>query len=140
MSVEANKALARQFIEQIWNKGDLLLARELLDDGLISHEPDVTTTGKDGFLTFIAEFRAAFPDLHFTIDDMVAEGDRVATRVTVRGTQQSDFRGVKATGRPVTWTGIGIIRVANGRIAEQWADTDAVGAAVQSGLRPAQPV
>lgn len=139
MSIDANKAVARRFIDDAWNRGDLDLASDLLDEQLVNHDADGTTTNKREFLRFVAEFRAAYPDLHFSIDDMLAEGDRVATRVTIRGTQAGPYQGVAATGRPTTWTGIGIIRVRDGKIVEQWADTDTVGAAVQAGLRPAQP-
>lgn len=139
LTIDANKTVARRFIGAVWNRGDLELAGELLDEHLVNHDADGTTTDKRQFLQFIAEFRAAFPDLHFAIEDMLAEGDRVATRVTIRGTQAGPFQGVAATGRPTTWTGIGIIRVRGGKIVEQWADTDTVRAAVQAGLRPVQP-
>jgi len=126
VSVEENKAVARRFVEEVWNGGNLAVAEELLAPGLVDHGPGGGTTDREGFLAYVREFRAAFPDLRFTIDDMLGEGDKVATRVSVRGTQAAPFRGAAPTGEPRAWTGIGIVRVADGRIVEQWADTSPV--------------
>jgi predicted SnoaL-like aldol condensation-catalyzing enzyme len=116
MSVERNKAIARRFIEEVWNEGRLEVADELLAPNLVNHQAaDGPTTGRDAFKQFVAQFRAAYPRVRFTIDDMVGEGDKVATRVTIRS---------GASGEAESWAGIGIIRIADGLIAEQWADTN----------------
>ncbi|MGH2616851.1 MAG: ester cyclase [Thermomicrobiales bacterium] len=116
--------MARRFIDEVWNGGDLGVAEALLDPSLVNNGPDGQTTDKAGFLTFIEATRNALPDIHFVIDDIIAEGDKVVTRVTIHATE------ARSSGQPVAWSGIGIIRVRDGRIVEQWADTDSIGTAI----------
>jgi predicted SnoaL-like aldol condensation-catalyzing enzyme len=117
MSVADNKAIARRFIDDVWNRGKVAVASELLAADLVNHRADGSVTkGRESFEKFVADFRARNPGLAFTIDDMVSEGDKVATRVTIKS-------GDKA------WSGIGIVRISGGRIAEQWADTERAGKA-----------
>jgi predicted ester cyclase len=85
---------------------------------------------------FLIMFRAAFPDLTYTIDFSVAEGDKVMQRVTAHGTMNGDFMGMKATGKSATWTESHIVRFANGRLVEHWASLDQVGMLQQLGLMP----
>jgi predicted SnoaL-like aldol condensation-catalyzing enzyme len=128
MSVELNKSVARRFIEEVWNQGQLGVADELLAPDLVTHQvTGEAMTGRDAFKRFIGEFRAASPDIRFAVEDMIGEGDKVATRVTIHATQ---------AGQTVAWTGIGIVRLAGGQIAEQWANTDPVGAAQPAGSGP----
>jgi predicted SnoaL-like aldol condensation-catalyzing enzyme len=122
MSVEQNKAVARRFIEEVWNEGRLQVADELLAPDLINHQAGGPTKGRDAFKQFVVEFRAANPGLRFTIEDMLGEGDRVATRVTIRD---------GASGQPESWTGIGIARMTDGQIVEQWADTNPFGSSAR---------
>jgi predicted ester cyclase len=129
VSIEANKAIARRFIEVVWNAGDLAVAEDLLAPALINHDPDGRTTDRAGFLAFIRQTRAAMPDIRFTIDDMIAENDGVATRVTITAKPTGAAAAAAPAGQPVTWTGIGIIRVGDGKIVEQWANTDSTVAA-----------
>ena len=131
MSAAANREIARRFIEEVWNGGDLALAEALLDPALVNHDPDGQTTDYAGFLAFIRNTREALPDIRFTIDDMIAEDDKVATRVTIHASQ-SQAGGDSAVAQPVAWSGIGIIRVKDGRIVEQWADTDSIGTAIDA--------
>jgi steroid delta-isomerase-like uncharacterized protein len=86
---------------------------------------------------FVVSFRVAFPDGPLSIDDLIAEGDRVAHRWTVHGTHQRDFEGIPATGRLVTMTGIFIYRIAGGRVVEIWASVDDLGLLQQLGVVPA---
>ena len=131
MSVATNREIARRFIEEVWNDGDLASAEALLAQGLVNHDPDGQTTDYAGFLEFINTTREALPDIRFTIDDMIAEDDKVATRVTIQATQRATG-GAAAAAQPVAWFGIGIIRVDDGRIVEQWADTDSIGKAIDA--------
>jgi predicted ester cyclase len=134
MSVAANREIARRFIEEVWNGGNQTVAESLLDPALVNHDPDGQTTDYAQFLAFIRKTRSALPDIRFTIDDMIAEDDKVATRVTIQATQ----RGASAdsgAGQTAAWSGIGIIRVEGGRIVEQWADTDSIGTAIDA-LQP----
>jgi predicted ester cyclase len=124
MSVAANKAVARRFIDEVWNGGDLAVGEALLAPNLVNHGPDGKTTDRTGFLEFIKATRAALPDIRFTIDDMIAEGDKVVTRVTIDASSSA--------GQQQAWSGIGIIRLQDGRIVEQWADTDSIGTALNA--------
>ena len=91
----------------------------------------------EAFKQFRNGFYAGFPDLDHTIEDMIAEGDKVATRFTARGTHQGEFQGVPPTGKQIVLTGLIINRVAGDRIAEQWHEIDAVGLMQQIGAIPA---
>lgn len=130
MSIEQNKQIARRFVEEVWNGGDIAVADDLLAPDFVNHDADPSRTiDREGFKRFVTSLRAAVPDLRFAVEDMIAEGEKVATRVSAAGT---------GGGQPVAWTGIGIIRVAGGKIAEQWADSEAIRGATGSapGLQP----
>ncbi|MGH6734926.1 MAG: ester cyclase [Methyloceanibacter sp.] len=119
-AIEQNKALAKRFIEEVWNQGRLEVADELLHPNLITHDADGgVTKGRDAFKRFISDFRAANRGLHFSVEDQLGEGSEVATRVTIKSDKTN-------------LTGIGIVRIADGRIVEQWADTDPLRASAKS--------
>ena len=123
MSIEANKAVARRFIEVVWNVGNLAMVDELMTPDAVTHDADpARTTDREGYKAFIGGFRAAHPNARFVVEDCFGEGDRVATRVSVH------------EGSATAWTGIGIARFQNGRIAEQWANSDALSDAPIGGL------
>ena len=84
----------------------------------------------------MGEFRSAFPDFHVTIEDQIAEGDRVATRWTMRGTHEGEFRGISPTGKQITVTGIGIFRFSDGKVVESWDNFDQLGMMRQLGVIP----
>lgn len=129
MSVEQNKALARQFYGQVINGRDLKLARSLLRPDFVDHNaPPGTAPGIEGFFAFAAMVTTAFPDLHVEVEDVFAEGDRVAVRVAVGGTHLGTLMGrAEPTGRKATWTGIDIMRMEGGQIAERWSERDILG-------------
>lgn len=138
MATEENKALLRRFIE-IWNTGDLAMADEFVSAGLMDHSlPPGLPAGLAGFKLLVGGFRAAFPDLRITIDDLMAQGDKAAARVTFRGTQQGEFQGIPATGKSFTMGAIGILRFKAGEIVEHWATLDLLGLLTQLGIAPAQ--
>jgi steroid delta-isomerase-like uncharacterized protein len=87
---------------------------------------------------FFAMFHAAFPDSSRIIEDQIAEGELVATRVTLRGTHRGEFQGIPPTGKRVAFTGIGIHRIVGGRIAEHWPQPDLLGLMQQLGVIPEQ--
>ena len=95
--------------------------------------------GTAAMKAFIVEFRRGFPDFRDTIEDQVAEGDRVVTRFTSRGTQLGPLMGIEPTGRKAAWMGITVDRIADGRIAESWASWDMMGMLQQLGAAPAAP-
>jgi steroid delta-isomerase-like uncharacterized protein len=136
--LEANKALYRRWFEEVVSRGDLALADDLLASDYVLHFPGAPApVDREGHKGLVAMFRAGFPDWVETVDDVIAEGDRVVIRVTGRGTHEGEFQGVPPTGNPVTATGIGIGRIADGRIAEAWAAYDALGLTQQLGALPA---
>lgn len=124
MSAEDNKALARRGFEETMNQRNLAVLDELHVPDFVFHAASRTIQGREPFKQFISMFLTAFPDLHVTIEDMIGEGDRVVVRFTYGGAHKGDFMGIPPTGKQVTVTGIGIIRVANGKILEEWIISD----------------
>jgi steroid delta-isomerase-like uncharacterized protein len=123
---EENKAIFKRYIEEVFNQGNLEIAHEIFDRYL-SHQPDGSTLdrGPEDVKRFNMEFRSAFPDLHISIDEQIAEGDKVVTRVTFRGTHQREFRGMAPTGKEVEIMGITIFRFSpGGKVVESWDSYD----------------
>jgi steroid delta-isomerase-like uncharacterized protein len=137
---EENKRLSRAFTEY-FSTGDAALADEVLDREVVFHGPggigDVS--GLDAVKGMVADFRAAFPDLHSTVVDQVAEGDKVVTRWRTRGTHRGDFGGFSPTGREMKIGGVTIERIAGGKIVEVWGAWDELGLMRQLGAVP-EPV
>jgi len=139
MSIKEIKALGRRLVEE-WNKGKAA-AMAVMDE---SYATDVVFhggTGEDirglkGYKQFMSEFFSAFPDVHFTFDDTVVEGDKVATRWTITGTPKGEFRGIPPTNKKVTIWGISIDRIAGGKVVEEWERFDTLGFMQQLGLIP----
>jgi predicted ester cyclase len=139
MSTEENKAIVRRFLEGIFTQGNPDVVDELADPNFVVHDPsseagDVDAHGVKGS---IAWSHSAFPDLRVTIEDQVAEGDKVATRWTVRGTHQGEMMGAAATGNQVTFTGTQTDHISAGKIAESWSNWDTLGMLQQIGAVPA---
>ena len=138
MSTEENKALVRRFYEEVFNKKNLAGVDEFVDPQIIEHSlPPGLPAGSAGTRQFIGIYLAAFPDLHLTAEDIIAEGDRVAVRLTYRGTHRGELMGIPPTGKQGTVTGIQIVRIAGGKIAENWINLDALGMLQQLGVIPA---
>jgi len=139
MSTEGNKALVRRWREEVFNQKNLAAFDECFDANAIVHGlPPGTPGGLEGIKHFIDTYLAAFPDLHCTIEDMIAEKDRVVYRFTSTGTQQKGFMGIPPTGKRVTFTGIDIMRIVGGEIVEYWHETDSLGVLLQLGVIPGQ--
>jgi len=131
---EENKTLVWRLFEEVINTGDLNRADALVDRDFVEHNPAPGQgTGLDGFKLLMAMLRAAFPDLRITIDELVAEDDKVSVRLTARGTHEGTFAGVPATGNRVAWEGISMLRISEGRIAERWFHADTAGLMRQLG-------
>lgn len=136
----ANKALIRRFFEEVWSTGDLSRRDSFLAAEYQGHMAGAAEAiDRDGWTAWFQGFRAAFPDARFAVEDMVAEGDRVAARLTMRGTHLGPLNGVPATGRAVVVSGMSIERVAGGRIVEGWNENDALGLLQQLGVLPPPP-
>ena len=138
---DANKAIANRIFSEIWNQGKLDIADEIFAADFARYDPgnpDLTgAVGPDGFKQLVSTYRVAFPDTHWTVDEMVAEGDLVATRWTSEGTHTGELMGMPATDLPVTVTGVSILRIADGKVVEEWVDWDSMGLMEQLGFAPA---
>jgi len=122
MSEEENKAIFRRYIEEVWNRTNLELVDEIFDRYL-THQPDGPTLerGPEDVKRFVGEFRVAFPDLRISIDDQIAEGDKVMVRATLRGTHQREFRGMAPTGKEIEERGFSLFRFSEeGKVVESW--------------------
>ncbi|MFQ5880662.1 MAG: ester cyclase [Dehalococcoidia bacterium] len=137
MSAEENKAIMHRIYEEVINTGNLALADQFIAADVVEHEAlPVVASGLEGFKQFFTMFRTAFPDLRFIVEDMIAEGDKVATRLTIRGSHKGEFMGMAPTGKQVTMTAIDIIRFAGGKAVEHWGNTDELGLMQQLGAVP----
>jgi steroid delta-isomerase-like uncharacterized protein len=138
MSLDENKALFRRWFEDVVNANDYSVVDELLAPDYVAHFPGAPAPiDCDGHKGMVEMFAAAFPDWQESIQDVIAEGDRVVLRVTAGGTHEGEFQGVAPTGKTVSITGMGIVRIAEGRIAESWWEFDALGLMQQLGAIPA---
>lgn len=128
MTPEQNKAVVRRWIEEFKTGGDESVSDELRSPHFVNHSapPGAPTGPEAGKLAFRA-MRAAFPDLRVTIEDMLADGDRVVTRQTFAGTHRGEWLGVPPTGRVVSWAVIDIVRLEGGRLEEHWGVADMLG-------------
>jgi len=139
-TVEQNKALARRVLEEAANQHKLELIDELLAPDYVLHDPaNPMIQNRETFKQFLGGHYAAFPDIQWTIEDVVAEGDKVAIRWTLTGTHKGELLGIPPTGKHVTMSGISIYRIAEGKIAEEWAVSDVMGFMQQLGVIPAPP-
>jgi serine phosphatase RsbU (regulator of sigma subunit) len=119
---EENKASFRRYIEEVWNRTNLELVDEIFDR-YISHQPDGPTLqrGPEDVKRFVSEFRSAFPDFRISIDDQIAEGDKVMVHATIRGTHQREFRGMAPTGKEIEERGFSVFRFSEeGKVVESW--------------------
>ncbi len=125
MSDDELRAAARRFFDEVWNKGHVGETEVFLAPGFVSHNTvDVRIVGPREYAAAVSDYRAAFPDLHTTLEDVLVDGDRVVVRGTDRGTHHGDFMGFPASGREVTTTWIEIFRMENGKAAEGWLESD----------------
>jgi steroid delta-isomerase-like uncharacterized protein len=138
MSTEENKALVRRVYEEAINRGNMAVVDELNSPNYVAHDPGFPqpVRGPEGLKQYFLVFRSAFPDVHITIEDMIAEGDTIAVRQTSRGTHQGDLRGIPPTGKQITVTGLAIHKIANGKFVESWINADSLGLLQQLGVIP----
>ena len=132
MSTEENKALLRRTYEAV-NQGNLTAFFELFTPDFVLHNGAMTIKGLEAFKQIEAMLLTALPDIHYTVEDLIAEGDEVAVRLTVTGTHHGVFLGVPPTGKHTTVTESAISRIVGGKIAEHWSETDMLGFLQQLG-------
>jgi predicted ester cyclase len=139
MAAEQSKALANRFVEEVINQGNIDRAGEFFAADYVDHVPAPPgfPTGIEGLKHCFTLFRQAFPDLHYTVDDTIVEGDKVVQRVTGRGTMKGEFLGIPATGKQATWTEMHISRMGSeGKFVEHWGNVDQLGMLQQLGVIP----
>jgi predicted ester cyclase len=136
MSTEDNKTIVRRGIEE-HNGGNLAVIDELYSPDFVNHDPfNPTVRSRQDFKQWFTGLYAAFPDIHFTLDDILAEGDKAAYRITLRATQSGSWRGGAPTGKSINITGTEIVRIRDGKFAERWVNSDALGLLQQLGAIP----
>ncbi len=135
---EENKTIVCRWVEA-FNDGDLDAVEELLTDSYVRHDPNSPEVhGPEEEKQLIAIYRSAFPDLHFTLEDIVAEDDRVATRLGISATHEGELFGIPPTGKQLAFTAMELYRLKEGKIEEQWVNVDTLGMMQQLGVVPQQ--
>jgi steroid delta-isomerase-like uncharacterized protein len=136
---EENKAVARRFLE-IFETGDLDALDEILAPDAVDHDPynPYGREGLEGAKKTVAMYRQAFPDVHFEVEEQIAEGDKVATRWTGTGTHEGELMGMQPTGKKASVTGITIDRIEGGKIVEGWTNWDTLAMMQNIGAIPEQ--
>ena len=136
---EVNKALIERFVEEAFNEGNLEVAHEVYAPAFVSHESAGPVERDPEYVKgFVGTYRGAFPDGHTTVEDVIAEGDKVAYRWSFRGSHQGELMGIPPTGKEVTITGITVDRISGGKIEEEWNNFDQLGVLRQLGAVPGQ--
>ena len=135
---ERNKAIERRLLDEVYSHGNLevideLVARDFVGHGTAAEGGD---QGREAYRQFVVEMRSAFPDLQMTVEDQIAEGDKVVTRFRARATHTGSFQGIPPTGRPGEFSGTIIDRIADGKVIECWSNTDDLGLLQQLGAIP----
>jgi steroid delta-isomerase-like uncharacterized protein len=137
MSAEENKAIMRRYFS-VFKQGNIDLLDELLAPDYVNHTPAIPDlpTGPEGVKGVVSMFRSGMPDLRAVVEDMIAEGDKVATRYTLEGTHEGELFGVPPTGKWLSIKSISVERVSEGRIREHWRVTDSLEMMQQLGVVP----
>jgi predicted ester cyclase len=136
MSTEQNKAILRRFVAAINNSNEAAFLEMLAPDVVDHYSLPGLPPGREGWNLNRKILRAAFPDGCWHEDDLLAEGDRVVGRYTLRGTHQGEFLGILPTGKPITVSNIHIVRLVDGKIVEHWGHGDDLGMMQQLGALP----
>ncbi len=137
MSTEQNKSIVRRWVEEGWNKHNPAVVDQLYAPDYVQHEPPPeTVNSSDALKQYVSMFLTAFPDLQLTIEDLIAEGDKVVWRLNSKGTHQGLFMGIPATGKTAVVAGAVIFRLENSRIVEGWVNIGALGLLQQLGAIP----
>lgn len=134
----SNKDTVRRFYEEVVNQGKIDLIDEIVSPDIVEHEEFPGLGGdRESVKQFFKMFRNAFPDVKFTLEDAIEEGDKVVARATMTGTHKGEFMDIPATGKPVTVALIDILRFdSNGKVAEHWGLTDTAAMMQQLGVMP----
>jgi steroid delta-isomerase-like uncharacterized protein len=138
MAIEANKVLARRIFDEM-NRGNLAIVDEVYVPDYVHHDPSLPPAwqrGRDNYRQGVSTLFTAFPDLHGTVEELIAEGDKVAVRVSWRGTHKGELMGIPPSGKRVEFGFMSIVRIVDGKVAEGWVNFDALGMMQQIGAIP----
>ena len=141
MSTEGNKAIARRFYEELFSEGNLAVADEIIAPDYCDVGPGAIPglpAGPEGSKMLVMVYRNAFPDIRFTVEEQVAEGDIVVTRWAATGTHEGALAGFPATGKPVTVVGVAVDRVVDGKLVVGWDISDRYSMFQQLGVIPSE--
>jgi predicted ester cyclase len=139
VSTEENKALVRRFVDEVQSAGNTDAIDEICSPEFVNYSaPPGVPSNREGVKLLTSMFRQAFPDSYFIVEDMMTEGDKVATRKTFPGIHQDEFMGIPPTGRRVSMGLIDIVRIADGRVVEHWSMGDNLDMMQQLGVIPQQ--
>jgi steroid delta-isomerase-like uncharacterized protein len=136
VTVESNKRIMERFTREFLTTGDAVLAEEIISPDIVMHFAGQQQRGRDAYLAIVAANGDAFPDLLWTVEEMVAEGDTVAVRYTMTGTHRGSFAGVPPTDKAVVAQSMAFYRLADGKIVEERAQLDMLGVLQQLGAVP----
>jgi steroid delta-isomerase-like uncharacterized protein len=136
MTPEERKNLVRRSSDELWNRGNFAICDEVYDARCTFHDPNFAVNGVAGIKDQVRELRAAQPDLHMDVHDVMCEGDMTAARWTCGGTARGEFRGLPATGRTYVMSGMTFDKWEDDRIVESWVTYDLLGALQQLGIIP----
>jgi len=137
MSESGNRAVVQRFLEEVINQGRLEQANEIVAEDFVELDPlPGQRQGREGLKEVIGMLRTAFPDMHWVVEEMIAEGEKVVTRFTWTGTQQGTFMGIPATGRNVVVKGVVIDRIVGGMMTDSRILMDTMGMMQQLGVIP----
>ncbi|MBE7471500.1 MAG: ester cyclase [Anaerolineae bacterium] len=139
MSTEQNKALVRQMVEEVFNRGNMSMADEFLAPDFVEHEelPPGIPPGREAPKVLFTMLRSAFPDFKATIEHLIAEGDEIVLRMTWTGTHEGEFMGIPPTGKRISINVIDILGMAEGKCVEHWGVMDSMAMMQQLGVVPA---
>lgn len=135
---EKNKAVMRRIYDEIWNQGNFEVLDEIVSADYVGHipTPPEAPTGREGLRWLIQMYRSAFPDINVQVDDQIAEGEKVLTRITIQGTHQGQFMNIPPTNKKIKVTALVVTRFRNGQNIEGWAELDRFGMMQQLGFIP----
>ncbi len=139
MSSEQNKNLVRRIDEEVFNKGNVHNLSEFLGPDFVNHDFPMAQPGPDEFAKVLQTFLTGFPDMHITVEDYIAEGDKVFTRGYMTGTHTGTFQGIPATGKQINVKYIDEWRIKNGKATDNWVRIDMLTMMQQLGVAPAMP-
>lgn len=138
-AIHRNREIIHRYFEQWANRGDTAVADELIATNLTLHNPPALLRSLEDYKKGMAMFHTAFPDLHFTMEDQIAEADKIAVRWAMSGTHLGEYQGRPPTRKKITVTGVSVFRLADGKIQEIHVNMDRLGMMDQLGWLPATP-